>query len=109
MAVQFVPPLVLLNTPPSSSSSIEGLRCLRINGKGIDMGVGEAGIHGSPVRSTIGALEHTTTVSSSIEGVRCLRINGKGTDIGVGEAGIDGSPVRSTIGALEYTTTTVPA
>ena len=71
----------------------------------MDDGVGEAGIHGSPVRSTIGALEYTTTVSSRIEGVRCLRINGKGRDIGVGEAGIHGSPVRSTIGALEYTTT----
>src|SRR5512147_2710935 len=88
---------------PCFSTCIEDVRCLRINGKGKAHVVGEAIIHGSPVRSTIGALKYPSG-SARIEGLRTLRINGKGKDKGarVSEAGIYCSPVRSTIGALKY-------
>jgi len=63
----------------SVSPSVEGLRCLGMDGKGIDIGVGQAGIDGSPVCSTIGALKHTSP-SPSVEGLRCLGMDGKGPD-----------------------------
>src|SRR5438093_13333832 len=60
---------------------VDGGWRLRVDGQGIDVEAGQAGVDGAPGAAAIGGLEDALGVSARVEGGRRPGIDGQGGDI----------------------------